>query len=348
MKVIENTAVESRPIKWILDEFRKGNLYIDDSFQRNYVWLNKDRISLIETALLGYSIPEIYLWETDTNAKTGDTRYSIIDGQQRIRTINQFVGGNLKLTDSGLEFKKADYRGKEFDNLSDTHKKDFWSYKVSVRFVNKNVGRDDIIKMFLRLNKTSNALNPQELRHAEFHGQFISASFEIASLPHWREWGTFTDLEMRRMSDIQFASTLLIYIRSGFEDETTQSSINKFYDLLNEKYPDKKEDIAATIKTLDYIRDITAQSPELASALQKKTHAYTIFTLTNHLMNISYSTSGVGNILEAWYEWHDQKKKPPSKFKDLVAEYRRLTAEGVQKKANRQRRFEILCAYLDV
>ncbi|MBH3397158.1 MULTISPECIES: DUF262 domain-containing protein [Pseudomonas] len=348
MKVIDNTTVESRPIKWILDEFRKQNLYIDDSFQRNYVWLNKDRISLIETILLGYSIPEIYLWETDTNAATGDTRYSIIDGQQRIRTINQFMAGGLKLTDSGLEFKNPDYRRKEFDDLGDSYKKDFWSYKVSVRFVNKNVQREEIIKMFLRLNKTSNALNPQELRHAEFHGQFISASFEIASLPHWREWETFTDLEIRRMSDIQFASTLLIYIRSGFEDETTQSSINKFYDLLNEKYPGKKQDIAATKDTLDYIREITSESPDLGTALQKKTHAYTIFTLSNHLLNIKHPVSGVGKMLEAWYEWHDQKVAPPQHYKDLVTEYRRLAGSGVQKKTNRQRRFEILCAYLKV
>jgi len=348
MKVTDNTTVESRPIKWILDEFRKGNLFVDDSFQRNYVWLTKDRISLIETILLGYSIPEIYLWETDTNPMTGDTRYSIIDGQQRIRTINQFVSGDLRLTDSGLEFKTASYRGKEFDPLDDNQKRDFWSYKVSVRFVNKHVSREEIIKMFLRLNKTSNALNPQELRHAEFHGEFISASFQIASLHHWKEWSTFTDLEVRRMSDIQFASTLLIYIRSGFEDETTQSSINKFYDLFNEEYPDKAEDIAATRETLDYLKDIIDQSPRLADALQKKTHAYTIFTLANLLMNTHHSTQGVGDRLALWFEWNDGKTPPPEHYEKLVEEYRRLTSEGVQKKANRQRRFEILRSYLEI
>jgi hypothetical protein len=47
MTVVNNTDTESRPIKWIVDEFKKGNLFIDDSFQRNYVWIKKDRTSLI-------------------------------------------------------------------------------------------------------------------------------------------------------------------------------------------------------------------------------------------------------------------------------------------------------------
>lgn len=348
MKIIENTVIESRPIKWIIDEFRKGNLYVDDSFQRNYVWINKDRISLIETILLGYSIPEIYLWETDTNPETGDTRYSIVDGQQRIKTIAQFVNGGLKLTDSGLEEKTATYRGKQFDGLENGQKSDFWSYKVSVRFVSKNVSRDEIIRMFLRLNKTSNALNPQELRHAEFHGDFISASLEIASFPHWKSWGTFTDLEVRRMSDVQFASTLIIYIRSGFEDETTQTSINKFYDLLNESYPERDKDIETIKKTLDYIELIVTESPSLASVLQKKTHAYTIFTIANYLMESGQPAQGIGEKLKLWYEWHDGVSSAPPELKDLAANYRRLTSEGVQKKANRQQRFEILRKYLEV
>ncbi len=164
---------------------------------------------IIETIILGYPIPEVYLWESDTDPETGETRYSIIDGQQRIKTIGLFINGDLKLTDSGLEFSDATYRGKCFDELDPSMRSAIWSYKVSIRFVKKSVVRDDIVKMFLRLNRTSNALNPQELRNAEFHGEFLGASSEVANLPFWKKWTIFTDMEIRRMQDIQFASTWL-------------------------------------------------------------------------------------------------------------------------------------------
>ena len=35
---------ENQTIKWIATEFNNGNLYVDDSFQRRYVWLKKHQI----------------------------------------------------------------------------------------------------------------------------------------------------------------------------------------------------------------------------------------------------------------------------------------------------------------
>jgi hypothetical protein len=347
MTVVSNTDTESRPIKWLVDEFKKGNLFIDDSFQRNYVWINKDRISLIETVILGYPIPEIYLWESDTDPATGETRFSIIDGQQRIKTIGLFMEGNLKLTAGGLEFSDAEYKGKCFSELGDELKSLVWSYKVSIRFVKKSVTRDDIIKMFLRLNRTSNALNPQELRNAEFHGEFLNASHDIAKLPFWEKWSTFAEMEIRRMQDVQFASTLLIFSRSGFEDETTQSSINKVYDLLNDDYKDRDKDVADVTSTLSYLDETIGYAPDLAFVLSKKTHAYTIFTLASYLKSKKYKPADLANKLVKWYEWHEGVQPPEKAFAELVVEYGRLSQEGVQKKANRFRRYEILLSYVE-
>jgi len=347
MTVISNTDTESRPIKWVVDEFKKENLFIDNSFQRNYVWINKDRVSLIETIILGYPIPEIYLWESDTDPETGETRYSIIDGQQRIKTIGLFINGDIKLTDSGLEFSDVAYRGKRFDELTPAMRSAVWSYKISIRFVKKSITRDDIVKMFLRLNRTSNALNPQELRNAEFNGEFLRASNEVANLPFWKKWSAFTDMEIRRMQDIQFASTLLIFSRAGFEDETTQSSINKFYDLLNDDYPDKDRDVGDISSNLNYLDAAIECKTSLADVLRKKTHAYTIFTLASQLKKKDFSPEILAEKLLHWYEWHEGTSEVPAQYAQQIEEYRRLSQEGVQKKANRFRRFEILLTYVE-
>jgi uncharacterized protein with ParB-like and HNH nuclease domain len=343
MSIISNMDTESRPIKWVFDEFKKGNLFVDESFQRNYIWIRKDRISLMETLILGYPIPEIYLWATGTDPNSGETKYSIVDGQQRLRTIGQFIDGKLKLTDAGLEFQNPNYRGRTFDELDPNLRSALWSYKISVRFVKQAVLRDDIVKMFLRLNRTSNALNPQELRNAEFGGEFLKASESVAALPFWKKWEVFSDGEIRRMTDIQFASALLIFVRSGFEDETTQSAINKMYDLLNECYPDKAADIVQISDTIQFLDVLVTKNPSLASTLQRKTHFYSIFTLcfvARTKPNVS--AASLSDSLASWFSWHDQKSAPEQEWAWSVSEYRRLSQEGVQKKSNRLARHELL------
>lgn len=343
MTIISNMDTESRPVKWVFDEFKKGNLFVDESFQRNYIWIRKDRVSLLETIILGYPIPEIYLWATGTDPNTGDTKYSIVDGQQRIRTIGQFIDGKLKLTDSGLEFENPDYRNKIFEELSPELRSALWSYKISIRFVKQAVLREDIVKMFLRLNRTSTALNPQELRNAEFGGEFLKASEAVAELPFWKKWSIFSDGEIRRMTDIQFASTLLIFVRSGFEDETTQSAINKMYDLLNDNYPDKDANIAQIAETVQFLDVLVTRNPSLASTLQRKTHLYSIFTLCFVAKEKQeVDAAALSDSLANWFSWHDQKSPPDVEWSESVVEYRRLSQEGVQKKTNRLARHVLL------
>ncbi len=349
MSIISNMDTESRPIKWVFDEFKKDNLFVDESFQRNYIWIRKDRVSLMETILLGFPIPEIYLWATGTDPNTGETKYSIVDGQQRLRTIGQFIDGKLKLTDAGLEYQDPSYRGKVFDELAPNLRSALWAYKISIRFIKQAVQRDDIVKMFLRLNRTSNALNPQELRNAEFDGEFLKASEEVASLPFWKKWNVFSEGEVRRMTDIQFASTLLIFIRSGFEDETTQSAINKMYDLLNETYPDKTADIAKIESTLGLLDGLASENAALADTFQRKTHFYTLFTLAFVAKQQQpLDTATLSNALVSWFAWHDQTTEPPKSLAKSVTEYRRLSQEGVQKKTNRLARHAILTEYAGI
>ena len=98
-------------VKYLAKEFPVGTLYnyitgfegeeeptIDmrPGFQRNFVWTNKAKSSLIESILLNIPIPSIYLNQTSSN------RYLPADGLQRLNAISSFLSGELKL--SGLEY----------------------------------------------------------------------------------------------------------------------------------------------------------------------------------------------------------------------------------------------------
>ncbi|HAO3406757.1 TPA: DUF262 domain-containing protein, partial [Escherichia coli] len=108
MSIVRNVKVESRDIKWVSDNFKSGELVIDNSFQRRYVWVKKDKVSLIESILLGYPIPEVYLWQNKTDPETGQRIHSIVDGQQRLGAVFDFVTDKFALEKRYLEYKDSD------------------------------------------------------------------------------------------------------------------------------------------------------------------------------------------------------------------------------------------------
>lgn len=135
MKLIENIDFLNHDIKWLYSMNKDGLLKVDNSFQRNYVWINKNKIKLLETILLGFSIPEIYLWNIGTDPDTGNTEYSIIDGQQRSGAIISFINGDFKLSENYLDKKSNIFnfiKNKHFAQLDNVFKQAIWSYKLSL------------------------------------------------------------------------------------------------------------------------------------------------------------------------------------------------------------------------
>jgi len=340
----ESIDVETRAVKVLTDMLRDSTLIIDNSFQRRYVWVTKNKISLIETILIGYPIPEIYLWQKETDPESGETTYSIVDGQQRLGAVQSFINNEFRLNPSGLEFRDADYAKKFFKQLAPNQKSSLWNYKFSVRFLKEEMSREEIVKTFLRLNSTNTSLNPQELRNAEFNGEFIKLAEKIAELDFWEDYKIFNLGDLRRMGDIQFISTLLTFLRKGIEEETTQSSINYIYDLYNEEYEEADEDYDIFVKIVDIIDNIAQNSDYVKKVIKKKTHLYTLFVLGYYLLEKKAEIGeDVKTSLGEWFEnylnesrFGDDKKDP------LLREYRSLSLEGVQEKASRQRRFDIL------
>ena len=72
--------IQPQTVSWLNQEMINNKLFVDNSFQRRYVWVLKDKVKLIETILLGFTIPEIYLWEVDIDEVSGSIKRSIVDG----------------------------------------------------------------------------------------------------------------------------------------------------------------------------------------------------------------------------------------------------------------------------
>jgi len=330
---IDSIKVETREVKWLEEKFKAGFLTVDNSFQRRYVWTKPNQVSLIETILFGYPIPEIYLWTRGTDPNTGDTNLSIVDGQQRLGAVFKFLNGDYKLTTSGLEFKNADYKGKVFLGLSDDQRSAIWKYPFSVRFVSENIEREEIVKMFLRLNSSNMALNPQELRNAEFNGKFIELAAEIAGNSFWVDNKLFNLLDLRRMLDVQFVSSILIFFRKGINEETDQATLNRIYDLYNETYEEADQDRALFDQLLLDARTIIDNQEIVKEFLRRKTHLYTLFIALYFFRNQNIPVTQIfSDAYREFVEVYAAGEVGDPNTQVLINEYKILSNEGVQKK----------------
>lgn len=107
----------------------------------------------------------------------------MVDGKQRIESILEFINGKIALPD---DFRDVRLNGKYFSELSSEDKRRFWSYVISVEYL-QDADEEEIDQSFDRLNRNVLKLTPQELRHARFDGRFIRLVTELAEDPFWPE-----------------------------------------------------------------------------------------------------------------------------------------------------------------
>ncbi len=349
MKLIEQIDIQPQNTKWLYDLHTKGLIEVDDTFQRNYVWLEKHQIKLIESILIGFPIPEIYLWNTGTESDSGDTMYSIIDGQQRTGALFTFIQNKFKLVEGELDISTdvfLDIKNRFFKDLEVRHKQAIWSYIFSIRIVRTNVERDKIVEMFLRLNSNNMTLNPQELRNAEFEGHFLKLAGELSDLPFWQDNKLFSIADVRRMRDITFISNILTFMKLGIEEDITSKNINKVYQLFNEKYPNKKKDKENFIAITKEIDKIIDKNEYRKGFLNRKVHLYSLMNLIySFVLSDKRMTPKQINLYRTFVDNYEEDKVLIKYFKgkmSLIDEYKSLSQEGTNKKFNRIRRFEIL------
>ncbi|SDX43236.1 DUF262 domain-containing protein [Paenibacillus sp. PDC88] len=339
-------------IKEIYDDFKDEKLVIDNSYQRRKVWMKRDNVRLIETILLNWIIPEIFLWPAEINPDTGDTVTHIVDGQQRINAIIDFISGEYKLQERYL-LSEPDVRGeftnKKFSELSPELKKNIWMYNISIVNIDRKCTIQDIKHMFYRLNLTDYSLNEQEKRNS-LDNEFGNVSKELANDEFWEKHKVFSASDIKRMKDIEYCSNIIILVREGIVDQTSSKKLNETYDDLKYEYLDKDNNI----KLVNLIMDVidAFKSKDSISFLNKKSQMYTMFCvglevienkidLTDNIVSTFNSFVRVYNKFKNGMDLTFEESLHSELF-EAIKKYKLASSEGVNKLSNRVIRFEIL------
>jgi hypothetical protein len=82
----------------IYNKIRKNELDPSPDFQRKLVWKKQHKIRFIDTILHNYPFPEVYLAPDPSgpDLSTLTLKDLIVDGQQRLTTIVNYIEGNIR------------------------------------------------------------------------------------------------------------------------------------------------------------------------------------------------------------------------------------------------------------
>lgn len=330
------TAPESRKISTILRLLRDGSLQPQPDFQRRAVWTNKDKIAFIDTILLGYPFPEIYVAVGAVDTETGDATELLVDGQQRVRTIDEYFRGVSPFARTQAITRYA--------NLEEDAKRQFLNYDVSVR----NLGIvevDEIRTVFQRMNATSYDLNDMERHNAVYLGAYKQFSERIAQEEFFLEHRIFSAADIRRMKDVSFVASLTSTMLSDYFHRDDQ--VEDYLDRYNEEFDQEAEIESRYRRVFDILQEMGF---DRRSRAWKKADFYTTFIELDRLVNrqgIEIDPAHSGPRLVEFFDQVDAVRDADEPPEGAIGEYFRATLQSTNDRGPRMTRGRIVRELLE-
>jgi len=341
-------------IAWFQDHYRNGRLVIRPPFQRKPVWLAKQRCALIESILMDIPIPEVYVQVTV--ADDGEEEFGVVDGQQRLRSILQFVG--LERTEdqegennNNFSLEKlpetSNYKDKTFADIIGPARKSFFQYQICVRFLYTE-DPSEIEGVFKRLNKYTMPLKPQELRNATFHGPFAKLSEKLADDEYWAVNRIISPAAIRRMFDIEMMSDLLIGLLHGPQGGSAKviDEYYEQYEQFEDEFPEENRIKRLFSMTLDLIKILFNDIADVPRWGNRADY-YSLFVAFGNLLSTYVlppkNEKQLRECLLNFAEEIDQHLQDPSaNTGEPSSKYARAIEKGSNDKARRVDRHEVI------
>ena len=343
----------TKRIKWqpgvhsvadFLEWSENSRLEIQPDFQRKEVWSKSAKIMLIDSILWNVPMPKILV---QALIKKKKSHMIVIDGQQRLTAILGFLRDEYAL-DAPYG---GPYLSKRFSQLPKKVQDKILSYRLDV---NEIASTDTAVirDIYSRVNKYNVQLTRQELRRADYPGDFLDLSEQFASDRFFDENRVFTVASSKRMGDVEFVSELLMLLLNGPQEK--KEEMDAFYVRYMKWNVAEKNAVAERFKgALKNIGDIWPSDgitgllpPFFRSRFKQKADFYALFNAIDDLVRQGQTLEGKNlTCLRRDLAFLDEKIEPESEIQ-LFRKYAIQCVSQSNTIGSRKWRRNVLTAFL--
>lgn len=179
-----NYNLKEFTIEIVLSKFRDKTFEYDPNsdsssvifipkYQRDYVWTHDLKCKFIESLFLGIPMPPLFAFTLDDSGNM-----ELIDGVQRLSTIQAFIAGKFKISKLELLSGLNNYK---FQDLHPSRQRKFKDLSVRIFVFSERADEGIRADIYNRINSTGKKLTDSEIRKGAFmNNEFYSFILECS------------------------------------------------------------------------------------------------------------------------------------------------------------------------
>lgn len=236
-------------IDFLIQKFRDDEFYIPDEYQRQYIWNDEDKNRFVESILLGLPIPLMFFSDTD------DGRCEIIDGAQRTQAMEEFMSGDLILSDLK---KLTSLNGFSYNDIPAYFRKKFDKTNMRIVVLSDDTSLEIRQEIFNRINTTGREANASEIRRGSFRGPFMDFLMSCTREPIFIEVCPISETMSKRYEQLELVLRFFAFL-DHYEDFTHR--VDSFLDEYIENTKDTFDEAKMKIEFITMLQFVKKYFP---------------------------------------------------------------------------------------
>ncbi|MHC0504713.1 GmrSD restriction endonuclease domain-containing protein [Achromobacter aegrifaciens] len=258
LQKITDYEIREWPIEVLVEKFTSGRdtdsseIFIPD-YQREMVWSAKQQSRFIESILIRLPVP--FIFAADVGAGDREGALEIVDGSQRLRTLDNFLSNRLRLQDL---VRLTAANGMYLSDFSKPRQLRFKRSTVRVIELSEQADEQARREMFDRLNSGGSKLTSMEIRRGVEDGPFMRMVTECAGNKLFKEMVPLSERNAKRK---EYEELALRYFAYANNYKAFQKSVDEFLtSYLKDRNEHVTEDqtqsmIAEFVRSLQFVQN---------------------------------------------------------------------------------------------
>lgn len=195
-------------VDYLVEQMRSEKYYVPE-YQRNMVWSEKKQSEFIESVLIGLPIPFLFYYEDEHG------RFEIVDGSQRLRTLQRFMDNELKLRDLDLLEPLNKLR---YEDLTEARRQKLGNRSIRGIVLEEETDPETRTEMFRRINTGGRQANEAEIRRGSLPGLITDLILELSTSDRFVSMTPLSSSAVQQREREELVTRFFVY-RDGFGEE---------------------------------------------------------------------------------------------------------------------------------